>query len=102
MRKLSVWKWSLFLFVLILTPSLTMAQSTYIGSKKCMTCHSPIYEMWKDTLHNNSQQGLRGMGLETALPSQDWEQPLYPPLSMEPGYLSMGSLQPPELVQGRW
>jgi hypothetical protein len=47
-----------FLSVLILIPSLAMAQAKYVGSKKCMTCHSSIYEMWKDTLHNKSQQIL--------------------------------------------
>ena len=35
-----------------------MAQATYVGSKKCMSCHSSIYETWKDTLHNKSQQIL--------------------------------------------
>ena len=161
MKKISSWIWPLFFSVLILTPSLTMAQSTYVGSKKCMSCHSSIYETWKDTLHNKSQQVLsrtndtlvvdwKGMiKLKTGNipevivkledgpgdvhqatlvdakdPSKEvtytvvrtyggwgWKQryqvkignqPLYPPLSVEPGDLSMGSLQPPELVQGRW
>ncbi len=46
-------------FLLILsmgTPTLTLAQPTYVGSKKCMSCHASIYNMWKDTLHNKSQQ----------------------------------------------
>jgi hypothetical protein len=58
MNKFSVLKWPLFLFALILIPSLAVAQATYVGSKKCMSCHSSIYEMWKDTLHNKSQQIL--------------------------------------------
>lgn len=33
-----------------------MTQATYVGSKKCISCHRSIYEMWKDTLHNKSQQ----------------------------------------------
>ena len=43
---------------LILLPGLAIAETTYVGSKKCMSCHRPIYEMWKDTLHNKSQQLL--------------------------------------------
>jgi len=35
-----------------------MAQVTYVGSKKCMSCHPSIYDMWKDTHHNKSQQIL--------------------------------------------
>jgi predicted CXXCH cytochrome family protein len=58
MKKFLTSKCYLFLFALILIPSLTMAQTTYVGSKKCMTCHSSIYETWKDTLHNKSQQIL--------------------------------------------
>ncbi len=58
MKKFFVLKWPLFLSILILVPSLTMAQANYVGSKKCMSCHSSIYETWKDTLHNKSQQIL--------------------------------------------
>ena len=58
MKKFFVLKWPLFLSILILVPSLTMAQANYVGSKKCMPCHSSIYETWKDTLHNKSQQIL--------------------------------------------
>jgi predicted CXXCH cytochrome family protein len=34
------------------------AQSSYVGSAKCESCHKEIYETWKDTLHNKSQQEL--------------------------------------------
>ena len=44
------------LILSILIPTLAMAQATYVGSKKCMSCHTSIYELWKDTLHNKSQQ----------------------------------------------
>ena len=58
MEKRSVWKWPLFLLVSILIPSLAMAQARYVGSGKCISCHKSIYAMWKDTLHNKSQQIL--------------------------------------------
>ena len=58
MEKRSGLKWPLFLLVLTLIPVSAMAQATYVGSKKCMSCHRSIYEMWKDTLHNKSQQLL--------------------------------------------
>jgi hypothetical protein len=44
MKKLSVSIWPLFLSAPILTPSLSKAQATHIGSRKCMSCHSSIYE----------------------------------------------------------
>lgn len=58
MKKFSAWGGPLSLLFLILAPSLTMAQATFVGSKKCMSCHHSIYETWKDTLHNKSQQIL--------------------------------------------
>ena len=58
MKKFLVLLWPFFLSVLIFVPSLAMAQATYVGSKKCMSCHASIYDMWKDTLHNKSQQIL--------------------------------------------
>jgi len=58
MEKCSVSKWPLFLPVLVLIPSFAIAQATYVGSKKCMSCHERIYDLWKDTLHNKSQQIL--------------------------------------------
>lgn len=38
--------------------SLAAAQATYVGSDTCKSCHKAIHEMWKDTLHNKSQQVL--------------------------------------------
>jgi predicted CXXCH cytochrome family protein len=58
MKKFLLLKWPLFLFALILIPSLAMAQAKYVGSGRCATCHKAIYESWKDTLHNRSQQIL--------------------------------------------
>jgi hypothetical protein len=46
------------LILSILIPTLATAQTTYVGSKKCMSCHNSIYQLWKDTLHNKSQQIL--------------------------------------------
>ncbi len=51
-------KWLLILSVLILIPTLSVAQAKYVGSGKCASCHKAIYETWKDTLHNKSQQIL--------------------------------------------
>ena len=34
-----------FLLLMILLPPPAMAETTYIGSKKCMSCTRPIYEM---------------------------------------------------------
>jgi predicted CXXCH cytochrome family protein len=48
----------LFIVVVFAIPSLLMAQANYVGSDKCMSCHKTIYGMWKDTLHNKSQQVL--------------------------------------------
>jgi predicted CXXCH cytochrome family protein len=49
---------STLLAIVLIIPSLSMAQANYVGSDKCMTCHKVIYGMWKDTLHNKSQQIL--------------------------------------------
>jgi len=51
-------KWLLLLSTLILIPSLAMAQAAYVGSGKCMPCHKAVHGLWKDTLHNKSQQIL--------------------------------------------
>lgn len=51
-------KWLLILSVLILIPTLSVAQAKYVSSGKCASCHKAIYETWKDTLHNKSQQIL--------------------------------------------
>ena len=58
MKEISRLKWLILLSFLILIPSLTMAQAMYVGSGKCASCHKAIYENWKDTLHNKSQQEL--------------------------------------------
>jgi predicted CXXCH cytochrome family protein len=58
MKKASGLQWFLFFSVLILIPSLALAQAKYVDSGKCASCHKAIYEMWKDTLHNKSQQIL--------------------------------------------
>jgi len=58
MRRFFGRQWFLSFTILILVPSLAVAQATYVGSEKCMTCHKAIYELWKDTLHNKSQQVL--------------------------------------------
>lgn len=52
------WKWILILSILFFAPTLTMAEGKYVGSSKCQICHKPIYEKWKDTIHNKSQQIL--------------------------------------------
>lgn len=51
-------KWLLVLSILILIPTLSMAQAKFVRSGKCASCHKAIYESWKDTLHNKSQQIL--------------------------------------------
>jgi len=58
MKKFLILMGPLFLFVLILIPPLATAQAKYVGSAKCMPCHKAVHEMWKDTLHNKSQQVL--------------------------------------------
>lgn len=50
------WLWIFLSFVLI--PGVAFSQAKSIGSEKCRTCHKPVYELWKDTLHNQSQQVL--------------------------------------------
>ena len=58
MKKILGLKGLLLLSTLILIPSLAMAQAAYVGSGKCMPCHKVIHGLWKDTLHNKSQQIL--------------------------------------------
>jgi predicted CXXCH cytochrome family protein len=55
-RIYSGWVWLLFLAVLVPVPPSTAAQTNYVGSAKCESCHQEIYAKWKDTLHNKSQQ----------------------------------------------
>ncbi|OGP79105.1 MAG: hypothetical protein A2V86_13585 [Deltaproteobacteria bacterium RBG_16_49_23] len=58
MKKMVGLKWLVLVSVLVLLPSLAMAQAKYVGSGKCASCHKAIYGTWKDTLHNKSQQIL--------------------------------------------
>ena len=46
------------LLLLIMLPAMVSAEANYVGSEKCMPCHKGTYELWKDTLHNKSQQSL--------------------------------------------
>ena len=46
------------LSLILLLPSWVAAQAAYVGSAKCESCHKEIYDTWKDTLHNKSQQEL--------------------------------------------
>jgi len=56
-NRLILFEYFLFLF-LILPPVMVSAEANYVGSEKCMPCHKGIYELWKGTLHNKSQQTL--------------------------------------------
>ena len=57
MKRISSGCWGLAAAVmLVVLPSVVLGQATYVGSSKCMACHNPIYETWKGTLHNRSQQ----------------------------------------------
>jgi predicted CXXCH cytochrome family protein len=58
MENLALRKLVMFMVPFILAPSVALAEATYVGSKRCMACHSAIYDLWKDTLHNKSQQIL--------------------------------------------
>src|SRR4030042_6671869 len=51
-------EWLIVIPAVYLIPSVVMAQARYVGSEKCKSCHKGIYETWKDTLHNKSQQVL--------------------------------------------
>ncbi|PKN35398.1 MAG: hypothetical protein CVU61_03760 [Deltaproteobacteria bacterium HGW-Deltaproteobacteria-19] len=42
----------------VLLPAAVLAAPQYVGSDKCATCHARIFEKWKGTLHNKSQQEL--------------------------------------------
>jgi predicted CXXCH cytochrome family protein len=52
-------KWMIHLLVLILfmVPAFAGAVD-YVGSEKCSSCHKEVYDKWKDSLHNKSQQEL--------------------------------------------
>ncbi len=49
---------SLSLLFTLFIPTTVICEQRYVGSSKCMSCHKSIYEKWKDTLHNKSQQVL--------------------------------------------
>ncbi len=49
----------LSLLALVLVAPSAQAQPTYSGSAACGLCHKDIYEKWKDTLHNKSQQEVK-------------------------------------------
>ncbi len=48
----------IFFILFISSASYAQSKISYVGSAKCMHCHKAIYENWKDTLHNKSQQEL--------------------------------------------
>lgn len=59
MKRRRFFIWIIFSAFVLAIPSLVTAQATYyVGSEKCMACHKSDYGMWKDTLHNKSQQVL--------------------------------------------
>ena len=58
MKRRRFFIWVIFSAFVLAIPSLVAAQATYVGSEKCMSCHKSDYGMWKDTLHNKSQQVL--------------------------------------------
>ena len=51
------WKVHLLALLLVFAPSL-VGSADYVGSEKCGMCHSEVYDKWKDSLHNKSQQEL--------------------------------------------
>ena len=50
------WLWPLIASFLILPWDGAGAAPAYVRSGRCQSCHKAIYDMWKDTLHNKSQQ----------------------------------------------
>jgi predicted CXXCH cytochrome family protein len=44
------------ILVFALPSCATLPSLKYEGSSRCMPCHQAIYETWKETLHNKSQQ----------------------------------------------
>ena len=51
------WKVPLLALILIFAPSI-VGSADYVGSEKCGMCHSEVYDKWKVSLHNKSQQEL--------------------------------------------
>src|SRR4030043_322056 len=58
MKRVMRLEWLILIPAVSLIPSGAVAQARYVGSEKCKSCHKGIYETWKDTLHNKSQQVL--------------------------------------------
>lgn len=52
-----MWIVGLFVLFLVFIPCHAYT-AEYVGSEKCVVCHSGAYEKWKDSLHNKSQQEL--------------------------------------------
>ena len=52
--------WVVFSILAVFVLSVPATHAAYVGSARCMPCHRQIYESWKDTLHNKSQQVLNG------------------------------------------
>jgi predicted CXXCH cytochrome family protein len=48
----------LWLALLLVIPSAAFSEAKYVGSAQCAPCHRMMFELWKDTLHNKSQQVL--------------------------------------------
>ena len=48
----------LIFLVMTLSVSSALAQPSYTGTATCGLCHQAVYEKWKDTLHNKSQQEI--------------------------------------------
>lgn len=53
----SKWIVCLSALCLLIVPSLVGA-ADYVGSEKCGMCHKEVYDRWKVSLHNKSQQEL--------------------------------------------
>jgi len=58
MKRVMRLEWLILISAVYLIPSLAMPQAKYVGSEKCRSCHKPIYENWKDTLHNMAKTAL--------------------------------------------
>lgn len=54
---LSKWKVLIMALLIVAAPSLAGA-ADYVGSRQCGNCHQDVYDRWKDSLHNKSQQEL--------------------------------------------
>jgi hypothetical protein len=61
---------SLYLVILVFLSTSVMAQNTFIGSEKCVSCHKQIYETWKESTHRKAVQALTPSS-DTVI--TDWE-----------------------------